>query len=315
MSNDMSAPAVEQFAGKGAARAVRARAIRRGELPKSRGAAFGVDRRPGWLTYLLLTVIVLVSAFPLYYAFLLASSDAITIAQNPMPSLIPQGNLLENLNRVVTSNIPIWHAITNSVIVAVVTSVSVMVFSTLAGFAFAKLRFKGSNPLLLFIIATMALPAQLSVVPLFIMMAELEWIGQLQAVIVPGLTSAFGVFWMTQYLRGALPYELVEAARVDGCNMIRVFRHVALPAARPAMAMLGMFTFIGSWTSFFGPFIFLGSRNPTLPVALSLLQGRYFQDYSLIMSGVLITTVPLIVLFFFAGRQLVSGIMQGAVKG
>lgn len=120
---------------------------------------------------------------------------------------------------------------------------------------------------------------------------------------------------MTQYLETALPYELVEAARVDGCSMIRTFWHVALPAARPAAAMLGQFTFIGSWTSFFWPFIVLGSANPSLPVAIQLLQASYFTDYSLILAGVTIAALPLLVVFAFAGRQLVAGVMAGAVKG
>jgi cellobiose transport system permease protein len=203
----------------------------------------------------------------------------------------------------------------NSIIVASVTAISVVFFSTLAGYAFAKLRFRGRRPLLVFIIATMAVPTQLGVVPLFILMSELGWTGKLQAVIVPGLVTAFGVFWMTQYLEEALPYELIEAARVDGCSMIRTFWNVALPAARPAAAMLALFTFVGSWTNFFWPFIVLRGQNPTLPVALQLLQASYFKDYSLIMAGVVAATIPLIILFIVAGKQLVSGIMQGAVKG
>ena len=139
--------------------------------------------------------------------------------------------------------------------------------------------------------------------------------GSIWAVIIPALVTAFGVFWMTQYLSQAVPDELIEAARVDGASMIRTFWHVGLPASRPAAAMLALFTFVASWTNFFWPFIVLGSENPTLPVALQLLQASYFKDYSLIMAGVVAASVPLIVLFFFAGRQLVSGIMQGAVKG
>lgn len=161
----------------------------------------------------------------------------------------------------------------------------------------------------------MAVPTQLGVVPLFILMAKLGWVGQLQAVIIPGMVTAFGVFWMTQYLESALPYELVESARIDGCSLLQVFWFVALPAARPAATMLGLFTFVASWTTFFWPFIVLGPKNPTLPVAVQLLQSTFFKDYSLIMAGVVAATVPLIVLFIFAGRQLVSGIMQGAVKG
>lgn len=304
----MSVGVAEQTAGKGAARY----ALRR-KGSAVRGA--GANRRPGWVSYALLTLVLLASVYPLYYTFLLASSDAPTIARNPIPSLIPGGNFLENVNRVLNSDIKFWQSVMNSVIVAVLTSLSVVFFATLAGFAFAKLRFRGSKPLLLFVIATMAIPAQLGVVPLFILMSNLGWTGKLVAVIVPGLVTAFGVFWMTQYFEEALPTELIEAARVDGCTMIRTFWHVALPAARPAAAMLALFTFVSSWTNFFWPFIVLGSENPTLPVALQLLQASYFKDYSLIMAGVTLATIPLILLFAVAGKQLVSGIMAGAVKG
>lgn len=297
---------VRQMAGKSAARAA---ARRRG------GYGMGANRRPGRGTYVILGVLLVISAYPLYYAFLLASSDAATIAQNPIPSLIPGGQFIENVQRVLNSDINFWIAFRNSVIVSVVSAASVVFFSTLAGFSFSKLRFRGRRPLVIFVIATTAVPAQLGVVPLFIVMAELGWVGKLQAVIVPGLVTAFGVFWMTQYLEGVLPYELIEAARVDGCSMIRTFWHVAVPAARPAAAMLGLFTFVFSWTNFFWPFIILGPSNPTLPVAVQLLQASYFKDMALIMAGVVASSFPLVLLFMFAGRQLVSGIMQGAVKG
>lgn len=271
--------------------------------------------RPRWITYAILGVVLFVSAVPLYYALLLASSTAQDVARNPIPSPVPQGHLPENVDRVVNAGIQFWPAMLNSVIVAVVTSVAVVFFSTLAGFAFAKLRFRGQKWLLAFIIGTMAIPSQLGVVPLFIVMAKLELTGSLLAVILPGAVSAFGVFWMTQYLSEALPYELVEAARIDGCSMFRTFWSVALPAARPAAAMLALFTFVASWTNFFWPFIVLGSSNPTLPVASQLLQATYFKDMALIMAGVVLAVVPLLGLFVIAGRHLVSGIMQGAVKG
>ena len=304
-SKEPSIPVIEQTAGKGAARAAARRRKRSG---------YGIERRPGRVTYSIMGLILLISAYPIYYAFQLASSDAATIAQNPIPPLFPQGNLLENLSRVF-AEIPFWAAFWNSVIVALITSVSVVIFATLAGFSFSRLNFRGRGPLLVFVIATMAVPVQLGVVPLFILMAQIGWVGQLQAVIVPGLVTAFGVFWMTQYLESALPYELVEAARVDGCSLIRTFWHVAMPAARPAATMLALFTFVASWVNFFWPFIILGPDNPTLPVALQLLQASFFKDLSLIMAGVVAATIPLIVLFVFAGRQLVAGIMQGAVKG
>lgn len=305
MSAPLSTPAIAQYAGRGAARAAERRRLR---------YEHGV-RRPGWPTYVALAVIVVASALPLYYAFLLSTSTAADIARQPVPAPIPQSHFLNNLYRVLTSDIRFWPAVMNSVIVSVTTSVSVVFFATLAGFAFAKLRFRGRNALLAFVIGTMAVPTQLGIVPLFMVMAHLGWTGRLVAVIVPGMVTAFGVFWMTQYLAEALPYELIEAARVDGCSMIATFWHVALPAARPAAAMLALFTFVASWTNFFWPFVVLGSANPTLPVALQLLQASHFKDMSLIMAGVVLATLPLLGLFAVAGRHLVSGIMQGAVKG
>ena len=133
--------------------------------------------------------------------------------------------------------------------------------------------------------------------------------------ILPGIASAFGVFWMTQYLSAALPHELIEAARIDGASTFRIFRSIVFPAALPAASMLGLFTFIGAWTNYFWPSIVLGSTNPTLPVALQLLQTGFFKDIALIMAGVLLSVLPLLVLFFVVGRQLVAGVMQGAVKG
>lgn len=300
-----SIPVIAQTAGKGAARAAARRRVK----------LAGPDRRPGWVTYLIVGVVILISAYPIYYTFLLGSTDQATIAANPVPSLIPDGKLFENFGRVFDSNIPLVKGFFNSLIVAGLQSVSVVIFSTLAGYSFAKLRFRGRGPLLVFVIATMAIPTQLGIVPLFIVMSEIGWSGKLIAVIVPGAVTAFGVFWMTQYLESALPYELIEAARVDGASMIRTFWHIAMPAARPAAAMLALFTFIGSWTTFFWPFIILGSNNPTLPMVIQLLNANYFTDYALIMAGVLLSTLPLIFVFIFAGRHLVAGIMQGAVKG
>ncbi|WP_158372165.1 carbohydrate ABC transporter permease [Cellulosimicrobium cellulans] len=301
-----SVPVIAQTAGKGAARAAQRK------RNKTNG---GADRRPGWVTYVVLGAFLLISAYPLYYTFLLSSSTSAEVAQNPVPSLIPGGEFFTNLQRVFDADIDLVKATGNSLVVAVITSLSVVFFSTLAGYSFSKLRFRGRGPLLVFVIATMAVPTQLGVVPLYIVMRELGLTGNLLAVILPAMVTAFGVFWMTQYLDSALPYELIEAARVDGASMFRTFWSVALPAARPAAAMLALFTFITSWTNFFWPSIVLGNQNPTLPVALKLLQAGFFQDLPLIMAGVVLSIIPLLLLFVVAGRQLVAGIMAGAVKG
>ncbi len=298
-----SVPYIRQTAGPGAAKAASRR----------RNGAAGT--RPKWMTYALLGAVILISVLPLYYTVLLASNTSAEVAQNPIPSVIPGTQLGDNLVRIFESDIDLLKAAWNSFVVSAASAVAVVFFSTLAGFAFAKLRFRGRAGLLAFVVATLAVPTQLGVVPLYIVMRELGLVGNLWAVILPGVVTAFGVFWMTQYLTAALPYELIEAARIDGASTFRTFWSIALPAVRPAASMLGLFTFIGAWTNYFWPAIVLGTKNPTLPVALQLLQTGFFKDIPLIMTGVLLSIVPLLVLFLILGKQLVAGVMQGAVKG
>ena len=272
-----------------------------------------MTRRPGFLVYGLLTAFVLGSAGPLYWSLIVGSHTA-DVATERVPPLLPGGHFLDNARRVVET-VDFWKALGNSLVVSTVCATSVVFFCTLAGYAFAKLRFRGRNAGMVFVVATMAVPTQLGVIPLFIQMAELGWTGHLWAVIVPTLVTAFGVFFMRQYLLDAVPDELIEAARVDGCSMIRTFVNVALPAARPAAAILWLFTFMTVWTDFFWPMIALPATNPTVQIALQQLQSGYYVDYSLVLCGAVLSTLPLLVLFVLTGKQLVAGIMQGAVKG
>lgn len=270
--------------------------------------------RPTFWTYLILTVVFILGVFPLYWSFIIGSGDASSL-RRPF-GWIPGANFIANVTAVAGNEaVNFWPALWNSIYSSTLIAAAVVITSTLAGWAFAKLKFVGGPALLIFVVATLAVPTQLGVVPLYILFSELGWTGQVGAIIIPALTSAFGVFWMTQYLRQAVPDELIEAARVDGANMIRTFWTVGVTAARPAAAMLFLFTFVGAWNNFFWPFIVLDRQNPTLPVALSLLQSNYFVDYSVVLAGVVLATIPLLLLFIFAGKQLVSGIMAGAVKG
>ncbi|MBT2516769.1 carbohydrate ABC transporter permease [Streptomyces sp. ISL-90] len=271
--------------------------------------------RPGWFVYSALAIVLGSAIFPFYWSFLIGSGDASTI-RDPNMSWWPGDNFLDNALSVINDPaVNFWRALWNSIFSSGLIAASVVFFSTLAGWAFAKLRFRGGRWLLVFVVATMAVPMQLGVVPLYILFADLGWTGNIGAIIIPALTSAFGVFWMTQYLQQAVPDELIEAARVDGASSFRTFLTVGMPAARPAAAMLALFTFVSAWNNFFWPFIVLDRNDPTLPVALSLLQSNYFVDYSIVLAGVLLSTIPLLILFAFAGKQLVSGIMAGAVKG
>ena len=133
--------------------------------------------------------------------------------------------------------------------------------------------------------------------------------------IAPSLASAFGVFLMRQYISGGVPNELIDAARVDGCNTLRVFWHVVMPAVRPVAAVLGLLTFMMTWNDFFWPLIVLSPPNPTVQVAVSTLASGYVEDYSLVLTGTFISILPLLVIFIVLGRQIIGGIMQGAVKG
>ncbi|MCT9930817.1 carbohydrate ABC transporter permease [Planotetraspora sp. A-T 1434] len=269
--------------------------------------------RPGPLTYLTLTAFVFFSAFPLYWSVVVASRDNSVLGRVP-PPLFPGDQLIANLRRVFDT-VPFGLAMVNSLIVSSVITFSVVLFSTLAGFAFAKLRFRGRPGLYVAVIATMMVPTQLGIIPLYMLMAKLELIDSLYAVIAPNLVSAFGVFFMTQYLTAALPTELLEAGRVDGATTIRLFWHVVLPVARPAAAVLGMLTFMNAWNDFFWPLVVLTPENPTVQVLLSSIASGYFTDYSLTLTGTALATLPLILVLAVLGKQLIRGIMQGAVKG
>lgn len=270
-------------------------------------------RRGGRLTYAVLVCAVVVSAFPLYWTLVAASRSNADLAR-PMPSLLPGPRLLGNLQAVL-DEADIGRALLNSLIVSSAITVGTVLCSTLAGFAFAKLRFRGRGALLSAVVASMMIPPQLGVIPLFMLIVKLHWVNQLQAVVLPGLVSAFGVFFMRQFLAQSLPDELIEAARVDGASYARVFWSIVVPVARPAMAVLGLLTFMTAWNDFFWPVVALSSQEPTVQVALRQLGGGYVHDQSVIMAGTLLGTLPVLLVFGLLGRQIVGGIMQGAVKG
>ncbi|MEV4428036.1 carbohydrate ABC transporter permease [Streptomyces sp. NPDC053792] len=285
--------------------------------PSARAGRPGGQHRAGRLAQVVLGLAALASLFPLYWTLVAASTDSHAVVSSP-PPMLPGGNLFENLTYV-------WHnaggrgmgiALLNSTLVAGAVTVSTVTFSVLAGFAFAKLRFRGKKVMLGLVLSTLAVPAQLSVVPLFILTKNLGLANHLGALILPVLVTAFGVFFMRQFLSQALPTELLEAARVDGANSLRVIWHVVFPVARPAMAVLGMLTFVQSWNDFLWPIIVMnGSTNPTVQVALAGLGTGWSTDWSVITAGALMGTLPLLLVFALFGRHIVGGITQGAVKG
>ena len=265
------------------------------------------------LVYLGVVVLTLVSAFPLYYTIVMASHTNAEMAA-ATPPLLPNSSLFSNLEKAFELA-PLNHGLVNSLIVSGAITLGTVAFCTLAGFGFAKLRFRGRNLLLGLCIATMMVPMQMGVIPLYMMMAKLGLTGHLQAVILPTLVTAFGVFFMRQYIAQAVPDELLDAGYVDGANTLQTFLYVVVPAARPAMAVLAMLTFLTAWNDFFWPIIALSSQNPTIQVAFQSLATGYAPQQSIVMAGTLYGTIPVLIAFAFLGKHIVGGVMQGAVKG
>ncbi|MCC2275663.1 carbohydrate ABC transporter permease [Streptomyces sp. ET3-23] len=267
----------------------------------------------GPFAYAVLGLFAAGSLFPLLWTAVAASHDNTRLARTPPPFWFG-GNLGRNL-RTAWTDAGLGPALGNTLLVAGSIALGTVLFCTVAGYAFAKLRFRFRGPLLALVIGTMMVPPQLGVVPLFMITARLGWTDRLPAVVMPTLVSAFGVFFMRQYLVEALPTELIEAARVDGANSLRIVRHIVLPVARPAMAVLGMLSFVQAWNDFFWPVIALTQENPTVQVALTGLGRGYVPDQAVVMAGALLGTLPLLLVFAVFGRQIVGGIMRGAVKG
>lgn len=268
----------------------------------------------GPIAYIILALFTIGSLFPLVWTAIAASRDNNRLAQTPPPFWFG-GGLFDKLE-LAWDNANMGEAMVNTTLVAGTSAITIVFLSTIAGFAFAKLRFRGRGAMLLIVIGTMMVPPQLMIIPLYMVVAELGWTDQLQAVILPSLVNAFGVFFMRQYLVQALPDEVIEAARVDGASSWRVVWHVVFPAARPAMAVLGMLMFVQTWNDFLWPFLVLTQTgSPTVQVAVAGLGRGFTPDQSLIMAGALLGTLPLLIVFSIFGKQIVGGIMQGAVKG
>ncbi|TYB38388.1 carbohydrate ABC transporter permease [Actinomadura chibensis] len=229
------------------------------------------------------------------------------------PPLVPPGIDLTGYRGLLTdSQFPRWFL--NSVIVAGVIVLSQMLLCSMAGYAFARMRFVGRKVALVLVIATTLIPFQLTVIPTFLIFNKLHLINTLGALIVPQLASALGVYLMTSFFQN-FPRELEEAARIDGCSRFGVFFRVVLPVARPALAALAVITFIYAWNDLFWPMVAISSQeNYTVQAGLATFQGQHRADWPQIMAGTVLTTVPVLVVFLIGQRRFVQA-LAGAVKG
>ena len=222
---------------------------------------------------------------------------------------------LENYSSVF-EKIPMWKYFVNSLFVAVVTTIGQVLFSALAGYAFARLTFKFRDALFLIILITMLVPPQVNIIPLFFLMRQLEWINTYQALILPGLFGGFGIFMMRQYFLG-LPKDLEESAKIDGCNIFTTFFKIALPLSIPAIATLSIFTFVTTWNSFMWPLIVTNTESMrTLPVGLAIFKGS-FRELTLwgdLLACSVVCTIPVVGGFLLGKKYFINDILQGGVK-
>ena len=272
-------------------------------------------RKVSPLSYVVLVITALLSAFPFYWMYVVASNGNEAISKNP-PTLAPGDRFFTLIGHVFEAAPTFGLSIWNTVVVGTLIAVAQVFFSAIAGFAFAKLNFKGRKGLVLFVVGTMMLPSQLGIIPLFMIVNNLGWGSTLTAIIVPALVTAFGVFWMRQIIDAQVPNELLEAASIDGAGVVRIFRSVVVPIISQSGFVLGLFAFLGAWNDFLWPLLVLNDPNQfTVQVAVNQLQASYTIDYALMLGGAFMATAPLLLLFVFVGRRLVSGVMDGAVKG
>ncbi|MFI9327161.1 carbohydrate ABC transporter permease [Kitasatospora sp. NPDC052868] len=259
-----------------------------------------------------LAIVLAVVGLPFYWLVVASTHSSKEIFDSP-PPMLPGGHLLDNLNTLQDSA-QFGRVVLNSLLIAAVYTLCAGAVCTLAGYGFAKYRFRGREAVFGLLMLGLVIPAQVTLVPLFRMMTDLEWLNTYQAVIMPNLALPFGIFLMRQSM-GALPDELLDSGRMDGCGELRLFLRVALPPMKPALAALAIFLFLYQWNDFLWPLLVLrDGASFTIPVALASLQGLDETDYGAILAGTSIAALPMAAVFLALQRHFVSGLLAGAVK-
>lgn len=256
-------------------------------------------------------VIGLIMLLPLYW-MILAAFSPLSELQSPKLRFWPGAPTLENFRTVFTMPAEVWFL--NSIVVTVCSVLLTVSVNLLAGYVFAKLRFRGRDPLFLLLVSTMTVPVQVVMVPQFKLVTGLGMFGTFWAVILPAGAQAFGIFLARQFMLG-IPDEVIEAARCDGASQLRVLVSVVLPLSKPLIAVLSLLTFLYQWNDFAWPLIVLKDHDLyTLPVGLLFLNGQYTADYGAIMALALIAVLPMVVIFLCFQRYFVQGFARSGIK-
>ena len=271
------------------------------------------QRAAAILVHALLIALAVGTAFPLLWMLSVSLMPAGEASAFP-PPLLPKHATLANY-RELFGREGIGRYFFNSLVLASLATLLSLVFNATAGYAFAKLRFAGRDRIFRTLLAALVIPAQVAMLPLFLMLKWLGLVNTYAGVIVPGMAGIFGIFLVRQYAL-TIPDELLEAARIDGASEARIFVSIVLPVLKPILVTLAIFTFLGTWNDFMWPLIVLTDQDLyTLPIALAVLSREHVQDNELMMAGSVLTVLPVLVLFLALQRYYIRGILLGSVKG
>lgn len=263
-------------------------------------------------TLLIITAITMIA--PFLIMVLISFSTQNSISYTDMNGLV-QNLTLKNYSHV-ANTIPISKYFLNSCIVSVFTTLGQIIISTLAGYAFARMEFKGRNTIFFIILITMFIPPQVNIIPLFFLMRELHLVNTFPALILPGIFGGFGIFLMRQHFL-SFPKELEDASIIDGCNKLQMFFKIVCPLALPAITTLGIFTFITSWNSFIWPLIITNTDSMmTLPLGLAVFKESYREiiEWGDLLACSVICTLPILIIFLFGQKLIMNDMLKGGVK-
>jgi len=274
----------------------------------------GLAQAGQWTAYLTVGMGMVTMLIPFYFMFVFATHTRSEIFQMPPPLWF--GDAFPSNLALLLEKVPsFWRNFGMSTYVAVMSTVLTLLFCSMGGYAFAIYEFRFKKIVFAIVMATLLIPPFLGMIPTFMIMDALGWINQPRALYIPGAAGAFGIFLMRQYVDSAIPRELIEAARIDGCGEFRIYWSVVLPLLGPALGTLGLIAFIGSWNNFIGPLIVMHApESYTLPLALRSMQSPVNTEWGAVMAGSAIAVIPLMVIFVISSRRLIDGLTAGAVK-
>lgn len=262
--------------------------------------------------WIMLVIAAIICLLPFYSMIITSTHTNADIARKLL--LVPGNQFMNNYERLVDV-VPIWRGFLNSVIITVSATAIGLYFSALGGYGFSKYKFKGNAPLFVFVLATMMIPGQLGIIGFFKLMSAFGLINTYWPLILPSINNAFAIFFLKQVTDSAVPNEMLESGRIDGAGEFQIFHRIALPLLTPALATLGIFLFIGKWNEFLQPMIILFENDlQPLPVMIASVRGMFNADYGAQYVGIVISVVPILIVFAIASKKIIRNIMAGAIK-